>query len=236
MDKEPGLAAQDPHTIRKQIEETRSSLAEKLETLEHEVKETVCGASSAVVGTVETVKQTLASTVESVRDTVQGTVESVKQTFDVRVQVEAHPWAMFGGSIVAGFAAGALIPSQDRMARAMSRRGVAPAHEIPRSPSHSYFEPIQENTRAWAASSPASRGSQWITQFADRFAPEIDRLKGLAIGSLMGVVRDMVRRNAPEALASELTEVIDNATTKLGGQPIRGSVFKSRPRYSTYSG
>src|SRR5438105_2552597 len=88
----------EPEVIRHQMEAQRAALGHKLETLENKIIETVDGAREAVAETVQTVK-----------DTVNSSVETVKETFDLRLQVERHPWAMFAGSIAAGFAAGWLL-------------------------------------------------------------------------------------------------------------------------------
>lgn len=78
MDQE-SLSEKEPAEIRQQIEETRSAISEKLETLEVEVS-----------------------------GTVHEAVESVRRTFDIRHQTRAHPWPMVGGAIMAGYVLGAL--------------------------------------------------------------------------------------------------------------------------------
>src|SRR5438105_4518592 len=62
---------QNPDVIRHNIEETRSALTDKLETLEHEVFGTVREATQAVSDTVENVKETVACTVENVKEKVE---------------------------------------------------------------------------------------------------------------------------------------------------------------------
>jgi hypothetical protein len=52
------------------------------------------------------------------------------------------------------------------------------------------------------------------------FAPEIQELKGLAIGTIMGLVRDALKRSVTPPLSSELERVVDRVTTKLGGVPL----------------
>jgi hypothetical protein len=42
---------------------------------------------------------------------------------------------------------------------------------------------------------------------------------------LLGVARDMIAGAAPPQLGSQLAEIIDSATVKLGGQPIHGRVL-----------
>src|SRR5262245_5136733 len=95
--------AEEPDVIRQQIDETRSSLTEKLETLEGQVR-----------GTVREAKASVEDTIESVKASVQHSVASVKRTFDVRYQTERHPWAMVGGSVVAGFVIGSLVAGRRR--------------------------------------------------------------------------------------------------------------------------
>src|SRR5207245_3832532 len=89
--------------------EKRTSLQEKLETMEKQVKETVEEATEAVSETVQTVKEVVKESVETVKGSVEDTVESVKQTFDLRRQVCEHPWGMFVGAAAVGFIGGKLL-------------------------------------------------------------------------------------------------------------------------------
>src|SRR5437667_3076637 len=85
----------EPDVIKHEIDETASSLKDKLETLENEV-----------LGTVKEATETVEETISNVKETVQDTVQAVKRTFDLRYQTEQHPWLMVGGSAAAGFVAG----------------------------------------------------------------------------------------------------------------------------------
>lgn len=87
--------------IRTQMEETRASLADKLEALETQVLGKVEGATDAV-----------ANTVEAVNDTV----ETVKRTLDVRQHVRDYPWAMVGGATAVGYLLGWILPSSRAVA------------------------------------------------------------------------------------------------------------------------
>jgi len=99
--------------------------------------------------------------------------------FDWRRQVDEHPFAVIGGAIAVGFAAG------------------------------------------WAVQHAGNAEG-----FGRALAPEIDRLKGLAIGMVMGALRDFVTQNVPEPVSNELIEVMDSATGKLGGKPIESQVIQ----------
>jgi len=198
---------QEPDVIRRQIDQTRSSLTEKLETLEGQVR-----------GTVENAKATVDETIESVRSTVRDTVEGVKQTFDVKHQTQQHPWAMFGGSVAAGFLVGTYIhrlrkqPSALEYARPMGNgyRGQA-VHAPPAEASSFRSEP--------AAEAKPGLMSNLLHQFDD----EIRNVKQVAIGAAVGWLRDMAKAQFPQ-LAPHIDEVMNSATSKLGGKPIHHSM------------
>ena len=56
---------------------------------------------------------------------------------------------------------------------------------------------------------------------------ELGRLKGLALGALMGVVRDMAARGLPGTLGHRIAEEVDHLNSHLGGETIRGSLFSN---------
>ena len=93
-----------PEVMRQHIEETKSQLWDKLDTLESQFSE-------AVTETVASVQET----VSNVTDTVQDRVQSVSNAFDLPLQVERHPWIAFGGSFVVGYLAFELLhgPTQE---------------------------------------------------------------------------------------------------------------------------
>jgi len=79
------------------VDQTRSSLTGKLETLEHEVTDALQGAAA-----------TMTATVTAARKTVHDTVESVQRAFDFPRQVRRHPWATVVASVVVGYVLGRL--------------------------------------------------------------------------------------------------------------------------------
>jgi ElaB/YqjD/DUF883 family membrane-anchored ribosome-binding protein len=234
MAQKSDLSEQDPQVIRQNIEETRSALTEKLETLEQEVKETVKGATDAVVGTVQTVRQTVQDTVGTVKETVSDTVQTVKHTFDLRYQTEEHPWPMLAGSVAVGFVTGSLLPHHDRMVRGMSRSGHVPRTfyqgDGARGPAPGLHVQPETVRQSFAAAPAAAPRHGPLSGLVEQFAPEIHKLKSLAVGAGAALVRDMLREAVPSNLAGQLTEVIDSVTQKLGGQPIQGPVWDSSRR------
>jgi ElaB/YqjD/DUF883 family membrane-anchored ribosome-binding protein len=213
----------DPEVTRADMDETRASLSEKMETLERQVVHSVQGASNAVHETVENVK-----------DAVHDTMASVKETFDVSLQVKRHPWGMVGGSIALGYLGGYLLHrrSSDRPrpngssqpASSMNpqlaghRNGAAEGHQYSAEPVGRM--PVRELPRAH--SEPG-----WLSGLNNQFEPEIAKLKGMALGAVFGLVRDLITQAGPEQMKTELAKVMDNITVKLGGEPIRGPVLTS---------
>lgn len=205
-----------------QMEDTRKDLAEKLETLEKKVAgtvETVTDTVQTVENTVENVKESIQETVETVTDTVQNTVQAVEETvgntvenvksfFDISRHVERHPWLMFGGSMLAGYIGGWLLTPSSAREEPPPAEPPAPRERLSVSVAHQQEE-LEET------------GESWLGKLTERFAPEIDKLKGLAVGTLFGVARDMISQWVPDALKEQVTDVINGFTTDLGGKVIR---------------
>ena len=99
----------DAEVIRHQMQETRSSLTDKIERLEQTVTQKVQTTTAAVTDTVESVKGAVQDTVQTVKGTVNDTVDTVKEAFNVRRYFEEYPWAAFGAAVGAGFAGGVLL-------------------------------------------------------------------------------------------------------------------------------
>jgi ElaB/YqjD/DUF883 family membrane-anchored ribosome-binding protein len=224
--------AEEPEVIRQQIEETRSSLADKIETLESEVRGTIREATATVNETVENVKETVESTISNVKETVGETVDTVKETFNLQRHYDEHPWACLAATASGGFLLGSLIPSSPRVGRNMNRMsnltGNPPVTE-PRYEPPQYTSPAARYEPA-----PVARSEPGIvSSMMHQFSPELDKLKGLAIGVAVGVVRDLLKDMIPPNIAPQVNEVISGVTTKLGGEHIEGPILSesepSRP-------
>src|SRR5947209_1914983 len=160
--------------IRDQMQETRGHLTEKLQALE-----------SQVTGTVETVTDTVKSTVETVKDSVEGAVESVANLFDLRLQVQRHPWGVFAGGVAVGYVATRLAE------RATGAQG---------------------GTRFVPQVPPAARkaGSSLLGWLATAYHDEMNHLKALGIGTAAGLVRDMLAQSLPPEIGCQVSEWVDN--------------------------
>lgn len=232
MDQEPDLSAQQPEAIRHHIDKTRGDLTDKLEALEQKVMDTVADAKSAVSDTVETVTQSVDSTVQAVKDTVHATVDSVKDALDLGRQVDRHPWVMLGGSLATGYVLGRLLSPRPPVSRPIIQSSVEafpPRPEAARqSPGfHSAGTAFQPTPPL--VPEPRVPEPSLFSELTEKFAPELQKLKGLAIGTLMALARDLIKQSVAPPLAPELERVMDHVTTKLGGVPLSGPVLNLSP-------
>jgi len=205
--------------IRHQMEEKRASLADKLDLLENQVLETVHEATEGVSQIVDTVTSTVGSVTDNVQETVQSvkdsltegvqeTVESVKQTFDVRDRIRRNPWMSLGGAFAVGLAGGYFLsPSStgDRKGQASYQPRFGPE-----------FAPAAAERSAAPPAEPARKEAPSPLEEAAHTA--LTGLKGLAIGALMGVLREVATNTLPAALKDEVANMLNQVNTQLGGK------------------
>src|SRR5262249_9169728 len=148
----------------------------------------------------------------SLQDTVQGTVGAVKDAFDLSLQVRRHPWAMLTGSVVTGYIAGRLL---DRLS--------AEAPCPPEEPGLAHGTTLENGVDGQRG--PFRQGRPRTAPLSEKFADELEKLKGLALGVLIGAARDTIVQSAPRQVSTQLGEVIDSFTAKLGGHVIKSPLI-----------
>lgn len=214
---------ENENVIRQDMQDTRQSLTEKLETLE-----------SKIIGSVEEARAAVRETVTTVKETMHDGVETVKEAVDVRVQFERRPWLMLGGSVLCGFVLGSLFSGQAKGAPAEWR---PLAERPPYTPGNGKHKPRSEQRSEQRSETPAETGAATKSWLAS-FEPEINQLKGLALGAALGTVREMLTDEVPPHMAERLREIIDAATEKIGGELMPSSDFAAltKPAASTDDG
>jgi ElaB/YqjD/DUF883 family membrane-anchored ribosome-binding protein len=178
--------------IRTDMEVTRDSLAAKIGELESQVRDTVSGAGEAVAATKEGVMEV----VSSVSDTVTSVKDSIKETFDLRKQVEEHPWGAFGVAIAAGATGAFLLGSPKPVSRPVNGF-------VPPSPNHTPFSPASAATAA--PEEPSVLGSV------------VSKLQALAVASLVDYVQDQIRQSAPEPWKAGLQDIVRDLSSQFTG-------------------
>jgi len=179
------------------------------------VKGTVENVTGAVGGAVEGVKETFSGAAETVKETFQNAAEGVREAFDLPKQVDRHPWLMMGGAVAVGFAAGKLLDYAPEAMEAV--QGAAQSSGR-----------LAESFGATAGAAASAAGG-WMAALEKAFGPEINKVKELALGALVGVARDLAVQAAPPTMAKQVGEIFDSFTSKLGGKPVEGAVLGPRP-------
>lgn len=202
------ILGKDPADIRRDIADTRNAIGEKLVALESQVKETAT------------------DTFETVKETALETYEDVKKNFSLQHQVRERPWAMFGGAIGVGFIVGNLLSHKlfdhDEHDLAPREASWAPALA---SRSNGHNGHTNGNGHPKAAISPggllthSAIVSGLTGLLGQTFAPELRKARGVAIGTVLGIVREIARDAVPTSIADKTVKVIDDVTRSLGGEP-----------------
>ena len=205
------ILGRDPADIRRDIADTRASIGDKLEALENQVKETAT------------------DTFETVKETALETYEDVKKNFSLHHQVQERPWTMFGGAIGIGFIVGNLLshklfdhdehdlrPREAAWSPALATR----SHGNGQSNGHSNGNGHQKSGISPAGLLTQSALVSGLTGvLGQTFAPELRKARGVAIGTVLGIVREIAREAVPASIADKTVKVIDDVTRSLGGEP-----------------
>lgn len=205
----------EPELIRDQMQETRTALTEKLDTLQQKVADTVESITTPMTETVQTVQEAVSDTVDSVKETVAGTVDTIKETFNLTRHVEQHPWPVMLGSVATGFVLGRLLPlpggraaapGADSVVAGMSRAGKG------HNGIHQALErPPQEEE--------AKEGGMF-SGLAQAFQGELGKLTGLGVSVGVGLLRDLMTQSMQGEIGGRVKEWMDGLTEQLGAKPL----------------
>ncbi len=158
--------------------------------------------SANVVRDATAAAEHVGQTVEIARQSLHDTAESVREAFDLREQFNKRPWLVIGGAASLGYVGGVLLHDD-------GLRRPAPS--------------------ANAATDDLSRARGTVARLAQQLAPEVAQLKGLALGALLGMVRDLAVKSTPQRMENEVADVITGITVKLGGSPVQGAALGGSP-------
>ena len=192
MDKSADRIAQDI----KDIVQTRIAIAEKLGAIEQHVGSTMQHARTMMT-------QVADKTTSSVHETLKAT----KEAFDPRVHVARHPWVFVGGTLVLGYAVGALyrrgwridgvVPYYPRGAKGA---GVMPTSDSPSSeqqdPGVYPFYPHREADNASKEQGRSDRLTLW-TELERVLQDELGVVRSGFVRFGRGLLHEMLRQAVP---------------------------------------
>jgi uncharacterized protein YoxC len=210
------------------IVEDVGGIVENVGGIVENVKATVDTTLVAVRQGVAGAQSSVEEIVEHVKGTVGDTVATVQRTFDLPLQVQHHPWPMFGGALLVGYMLGSR--GRGRTSATGSTRdtpgfAAGPTAERATEASRSDSPP------ASCASSARPQPQQGVVsgileQLKDEMQDEIACLKSVAVEAVMSTLRDMFK----QAIAT-LAPHPENVNTKPGGpsshNPVQHPVSRS---------
>jgi hypothetical protein len=125
---------------------------------------------------------------------------------------------VFGGAVSVG-CLGTILLSGSSRERVPSNKPEAPS--LPSDDAREESRTRDNRSQPQAEQSPNSSHAGvegWLWETLGSF-------KNLAVGAMMGVVRDLVSQAVPEKLKDRVSEEVDKLTESLGGEPIKGSLL-----------
>lgn len=171
---------------------------------------------------LESVSETL-STVQQTVHTVKNGVASIRENCDVVNHVQRRPWIAMAGATALGYWGAKVLRNRAARrgvivrdyARSGSPRGVDIGH---------LAGPGEANATLPLPVATESRGAQ----FREMFHEETIQLRGIAMGFLFGVLRDVLLKSVPRPMGPHVGDVIDGVTLRLGATPIPVRVHADR--------
>lgn len=198
------IAAESPEVLQQEIDEAKSRLSAKIDTLEQQyhVVENVQHAGTVVAATVEAVQATTQA--------VNGAVESLQSAIDVGSHVRKHPWLCLAGSAALGYLA---TQWWNRSQDIAPPPGIEPLLDSSADPS--LFESASRQLAVpqmavgqFAPETPASVANLAYHQAMLQASPTYN-FKILAMNTFMGVVREAAARAVPR-IADFLISHVDS--------------------------
>lgn len=212
----------ESQVIREQMDHTRASLTDKLEELEKQVMGSVQDATSVVrdtveevMHTVESVKESVHDTVESVRGSVSGAADTMRETFDIKHQVDAHPWMMLAGATAVGYIAGTMLSP------APAHNGHHHYYDNGHAPGHQFAtagHPVEHHQQAQHPVKEKLGGL--LDMLGEPMTQELNMLKGMAIGAALAMARDALSGSVPPQFQRIVDEGINTIGKRMGAQPV----------------
>jgi len=201
------------------VKDTVDAVKDSVQGTVGTVKDTVDAVRGAASNAAEGVRETFSNAAEGVRQGLQSATETLRDTFDLPAQVDRHPWLMMGGAVAVGFAVGKLMDFAPDAMEAV--QGAADS-------TGRLAESFTSSAGSAASAAASTAGGLW-SSLEKAFGPEMNKVKEMALGALVGIARDMAVQAAPPTMSRQVGELFDSFTSKLGGKPVEGSVLGPRP-------
>jgi uncharacterized protein YjbJ (UPF0337 family) len=215
--------------VRDTLEETKMAVDDIVENVKGTVDETM----DAVKETVDDAKSTVENIIENVKGTMDDTVTRVKQSFDLRYQVEQHPWLMLDGLVIAGSILVSFMHRGHETRRysyyadsrlhggyetdKASATGVYTGTGLYTGTGEESATASQEPSKYIYSRTQRGWGST-LGQLQEEFAITKGVVTGAVISTVIGTLQEMIRQNIP-SIASHFDKAVSRVAKKWGVEP-----------------
>ncbi len=151
---------------------------DKAAAIERQIDETLAGLKEKL-GKLE---NELSGTFNSVKDSVT----TVRDTLNVNAHVRRRPWTFIAGAAAVGILGGLHTNGRDT---AHGLQNGKSANTPPADQQVAQHKPSANN----GSVNGTTKAPSWLAALGHTFEPEIAELKGIAIGTLLGMVREMMK-------------------------------------------
>jgi hypothetical protein len=215
MDKGMDHIAQDV----KDIVQTRTAIADKLDKLEHRF-----------TSTVEEAKMMAEDFADRAQAVVEDTVESVKEVTDPSRLASNYPWLMVSGAIVTGFAVGRLFAQGETRVIPYYPPGSHAANVMPESASEPTTKegvyPFYPQSSVDESSTSTSSTSSSTSSILTYVGPLIAEALGQVRGDLVEIGKSTLRTWLKEAVQGGRT----GSSSSTGSYPSRSQDYQPTTR------
>jgi ElaB/YqjD/DUF883 family membrane-anchored ribosome-binding protein len=241
-DKEtPTSTTEKMELLEDRVRETIKGTGSAVEHIVDNVKGTVEETISAMKDTVDEAKSTVGNLVENAKDTMDSTVTGMRQSFDLQYQVSHRPWMTFGGAVLAGYFIGTWTHQGSRRQRlygdqehqyddddnlyaAAVMSGGATVEDLdkrknPQREGYAYPPHLSSTAQKHTGNTAKEQTSRQRQIMGGRFQEEWNILRDVALGTVMGTIRSMVRQQMP-TFAPHIEKILNRTSAKLGTEPI----------------
>lgn len=169
-----------------------------------ELREQIEATRASLAGKLETLESEVRQGVDGASESVKATVTEIKEAFRPSNWFEARPWTCLGASVTAGLIAGVFLRQRSvpvsgtRMAMGETSSGASGEFLGSRT--------LSNNVRSSENNS---------TGLKEKFAPEINSLKKMAVGAVVGVIGEVLKSSLPIRTQPELGRIIDSVADKV---------------------
>jgi len=223
--------------VRETIEGTGSAVEHVVDNVKGTVEQTI----STMKDTVDEAKSTVGNLVENAKDTMDNAVTGIRQSFDLQYQVSHRPWVTFGGAVLAGYFVGTWTyqgsrrqrlyndlehqyDEDDNLYAAAVMSGGATVEDLDEHKNHpkdgyAYPPHLSSTAQKHTGNTAKEQTSRQRKIMGGRFQEEWNILRDVALGTLMGTIRTMVRQQMP-TVAPHIEKILNRTSAKLGTEPI----------------